>query len=842
MNDNLYKQIIQKSLTGYAYHKMICDEEGNVCDFEVIEVNPAFEKLTGMKALNMIGRKITEVFPDIKESEFDWISFYNNIALNGEKKEIEKKIEVLQRTYKVTIYSPQKNYLITSFIDITKQINELRDSEERFNLMFTNSNANMLQIELETGQILDANYSAVKFYGYTVDELRSMSINQINIMPENGVKEERVKAFNEERNYFIFNHKLKNGTIRPVEVYSSAVNYKEKTILFSIIHDITLRIRANRELKESEEKYRLLVTQMKQGLAVHEIILDESGNAVDYRFLDVNESFERLTGLKHQNIIGKTILEILPETEKYWIEKYGHVAMTGELMQYENYSKELGKYYQTTAYCPKYKQFAVIVTDITQRKEMEISLYNEKKLLEITLISVGDGVISTDNRGNIVFLNKVTEHLTGWTQETARGRSIEEVFNIVNEFTHEKSPNIVGKVLGSKKIQELANHTILISKDGTQRPIEDSAAPIIQEDGQIVGVVLVFRDVTQKRERQKEILNLSYHDQLTGLYNRRFYEEEIKRFDMKRNLPMTIVMGDVNGLKLINDSFGHFMGDELLKKVARVIKLGCRQDDIIARLGGDEFVILLPRTDGDQAEQIINHINDLSLKENVGSINISISFGYETKSNEEEKIKDVLKNAEHNMYKNKLFESPGMRGRAIKVIINTLYEKNKREEQHSRRVSQLCKKTGEALKMPEYKSEELKSVGLLHDIGKIAIDENVLNKPGKLTDDEWKEIKRHPEIGYRILSTVNEMSDMANYILYHHERWDGKGYPKGLKAREIPFMSRIISIADSYDAMTSKRSYRSALTKKAAIEELRKNAGVQFDRELVSIFIEKVLQ
>ena len=193
------------------------------------------------------------------------------------------------------------------------------------------------------------------------------------------------------------------------------------------------------------------------------------------------------------------------------------------------------------------------------------------------------------------------------------------------------------------------------------------------------------------------------------------------------------------------------------------------------------------------------------------------------------------------MYKKKLFESPSMRGETITAIINTLHEKNKREEQHSHRVSELCRSMGEAIGLPEHEVKELTSVGLLHDIGEIAIDENVLNKLGKLTDDEWKEIKRHPEIGYRILKAVNDMSDMANYVLYHHERWDGKGYPKNLKGEEIPFVSRIITITDAYDAMTSERSYRSALPDEVVIKELRTNAGIQFDPELVGIFIEKVL-
>ncbi|GAB6154473.1 hypothetical protein JCM17380_32230 [Desulfosporosinus burensis] len=479
-----------------------------------------------------------------------------------------------------------------------------------------------------------------------------------------------------------------------------------------------------------------------------------------------------------------------------------------------------------------------LIIDITDRKKLEVALSNEKKLLETTLISVGDGVISTDHMGNIVFLNKVAEFLTGWTQEAARKKSIEEVY-IVNELTCKKSENIIKKVLQSG--QTLNNHTFLISKDGTQRPIEDSAAPIVQENGEIVGVVLVFRDFSEQKQKQERIEFLSYHDQLTGLYNRRFYEEELQRLDTKRNLPLTLVIGDVNGLKLINDSFGHALGDEVLKKVAEVIMKEIRTDDIIARLGGDEFVILLPKTNAFEAEQIIKRITDLSIKEKVSSMDISISFGYETKNNIEEEIKEVFKKAEDRMYMKKLFESPSMRSKTIKAIINTLHEKNKREEQHSHRVSVLCKSMGKALGMPEHETEELKSVGLLHDIGKIAIDENILNKTGKLTDDEWKEIKRHPEIGYRILSTVNDMSEMANYVLYHHERWDGKGYPKGLKGEEIPIVSRIITIADAYDAMTSERSYRRALPKEVVIAELQENAGIQFDTELLSVFIEKVL-
>ena len=486
----------------------------------------------------------------------------------------------------------------------------------------------------------------------------------------------------------------------------------------------------------------------------------------------------------------------------------------------------------------------LVIQDIRMMHELQSrnqELFNEKERFKTTLLSVGDGVISTDHQGNIELINKIGEQLTGWRQSEVLGKPLSEVFNIVNEISRIQCENPVLQVLKTGKTLVNENHPILISKNGTERLIEDCAAPIMDEVGRISGVVLVFRDCTEKKEKQNQIEYLSYHDQLTGLYNRRFFEEELARIDVGRNLPLSIVMADVNGLKLINDTFGHVMGDELLKKVADVIQKGCRAEDIIARLGGDEFIILLPKTDASQTEEIIKNILTLALDEKVGSMDISVSCGYEIKDHENIRVQEILKKAEDRMYKKKLFESPSMRGKTIHAIIRALYEKNKREEQHSNRVSLLCKRMGLELGFTEGDINELKTVGLLHDIGKIAIDENILNKHGKLNAAEWEEIKRHTDIGYRILSTVNDMSEIANYVLHHHERWNGTGYPKGLKGQEIPFVSRIIAIADAYDAMTSERSYRLARSEDIAIKELQKNAGIQFDPQLVNIFIEKVL-
>ncbi|MDW2798295.1 HD-GYP domain-containing protein, partial [Clostridium boliviensis] len=251
--------------------------------------------------------------------------------------------------------------------------------------------------------------------------------------------------------------------------------------------------------------------------------------------------------------------------------------------------------------------------------------------------------------------------------------------------------------------------------------------------------------------------------------------------------------------------------------------------------------IFSPGTSEMEIRQMISAMGNMVKIQTVNKIMLSISFGYSIKSSSKDTITEVLKKAEDFMYRKKLMESPSMRGKTIYTIMAALHEKNFREEQHSLRVSELCEKMGKALELQEDDIKELKTVGLLHDIGKVAIEEGILNKNGKLDVNEWGEMKKHPEIGYRILSTVNELSEMADYVLAHHEHWDGSGYPKGLKGGEIPIQSRIIAIADAYDAMISERSYRHALPKEIAVSELQKGAGTQFCKEYVSIFIDKVI-
>ncbi|MFA6850613.1 MAG: diguanylate cyclase, partial [Selenomonadaceae bacterium] len=386
--------------------------------------------------------------------------------------------------------------------------------------------------------------------------------------------------------------------------------------------------------------------------------------------------------------------------------------------------------------------------------------------------------------------------------------------------------------------EKRAAELVVANKDKVDRAIELVVANKEKAD-RAAELVIVNKDLVVQNKKNSY---LGFHDQLTGLYNRRFYEDELNRLDTKNNLPLTIAMGDVNGLKLVNDSFGHTMGDELLRKVAEAIKKGCRAGDIIARLGGDEFVIILPKTAGIEAKKVIKRIWEGASKEKVSSLTISISFGYATKKNEKENIQDIFKKAEDHMYKHKVYEKSSTRSTTVDLIINTLYEKNNREMLHSNRVASLCEEIAIKMNFDKDDVNKMRTAGLMHDIGKIGISEKILNKAQTLNEDEWVEIKRHPEIGYRILSSVHEFSEIADYVLEHQERWDGKGYPRGLKGEKISIQARIIAVADSFDAMTTHRAYGTVLSEKEAIDEIRKCSGKQFDPNIARIFIERVLE
>ena len=341
----------------------------------------------------------------------------------------------------------------------------------------------------------------------------------------------------------------------------------------------------------------------------------------------------------------------------------------------------------------------------------------------------------------------------------------------------------------------------------------------------------------EMRKYENEIKYLSFHDYLTGIYNRAFLEEELHRLDTERQLPLTLVIGDVNGLKIINDAFGHEKGDELLIKVAKILKDSFRSEDIVARWGGDEFTIILPKINLKDTLKIISRINEKLKKESTKTLPLSVAFGLSTKEDSSQKIDELIKAAEDKMYMHKMMEQQSAHSAIISSLGKALEERDYETSEHVKRIKSLAIGLGTEINLSDETLDELALLAALHDIGKISIADSIIFKPRSLTQEEWKIIKRHPEVGYRIAESSIELLPIAKGILHHHEWWNGKGYPKGIKGENIPLISRVISIIDAYDAMTNDRPYRKALSTDEAIQELKRCAGSQFDPNLVAKFL-----
>ncbi len=318
--------------------------------------------------------------------------------------------------------------------------------------------------------------------------------------------------------------------------------------------------------------------------------------------------------------------------------------------------------------------------------------------------------------------------------------------------------------------------------------------------------------------------------------------EQFIRLDDPQYYPLGLMMFDVNGLKIINDALGHKTGDVALKLIAEFLRKSFDSKDVVARIGGDEFAVILPNTSVERLHKYKEDIVAVVKTKTIGKIELSIAVGYECKTSSAEGIDELQRAAEDRMYRHKTTIGASVRSRTINAILVTLTDKFANERRHSLRVGDLCKRIGTQLKLEEDEIKELEQVGLFHDIGKISIPDSVLNKPGKLSPEEFEIIKTHTEFGYQILRAADEYSDLAIHALHHHERWDGGGYPGGLKGTDIPLFSRITAIADAYEAMTANRSYRGKMSKEYAVSEIIKWSGKQFDPAIAKVFVQKVLR
>jgi diguanylate cyclase (GGDEF)-like protein len=489
-----------------------------------------------------------------------------------------------------------------------------------------------------------------------------------------------------------------------------------------------------------------------------------------------------------------------------------------------------------------------------ERNREQLASANQQLLNIIDFLPDATFVINC--QGKVVAWNRAIAELTGITKQEILGLGY---YAYAFPFWGEPRPLLIDLVTAdfdeirryypsAEQNGPILQAEVFLSKLHQGRGIYAliSAAPLYDHAGNLVGAIETIHDISNRKKVEEQLRYLGWHDQLTGMYNRTYFEREIERFQHGEYSRLGLVMCDVDGLKSVNDSQGHAAGDRLLRSAAELITAAAQGNQIAARVGGDEFAILLPDCTLDEPQQIQRRLTELLDAHNQAALagsepKLSISLGWAI-SDDRKTVQEVFEEADNNMYRKKLHRSQSLHSNVIQILMKTLAARDFITEGHAERMKHLVQHLAERTGLPERKVQDLKLLAEIHDIGKIGIADNILFKPGVLTPEEQQEIQRHSEIGQSIAESAQELSYLSDWILKHHEWWDGSGYPLGLKGLEIPLECRILAIADAFDAMTSDRPYRRAMPTQEALAELVRGAGTQFDPELVKSFVALVTE
>ena len=577
------------------------------------------------------------------------------------------------------------------------------------------------------------------------------------------------------------------------------------------------------------------------------IIYDQDNNLADLLLVEIGEGILSKLDLSREEIIYKKIsqLDIIPKKDrKRWIEFFKEIERSGEKGKYTGRLtiKDIPFY----AYCSiPFKGY--IALNLIWKEDVRVKGLNKyginflieadsvrdnniwQTLFEHSPFSIIIYRVKNSGKEDEDFIVKNANpnclQMEGWELSGVLGRPIIELRPGIGEF------GLLDVIKEVYKTGESRIHPAkLYNEEGVSAWFENTVFMLSENE-----VVVVYTDVTESKEKEERIQYLSNRDQLTGLYNRSYLEKIFLELDQNESYPLTIIMGDLDGLKLFNDIYGHEIGNRALCKVAEAFLQYCPEDELIARWGGDEFVAIIKNAEEKLLIEMVSRIENEVRGFKIQDMPIGISLGYSSKESKEEKIREVLKRAEDNMYLRKLLGARSYKSAVLTSIRASLFEKSNETEEHGERMAVLGKVIGKTMGLSSQKIDELELLAYLHDMGKIAIDENILSKEGPLTEEEWEIIKRHPETAYRMAMSIPDLVPIAESILSHHEKWDGSGYPRGLKGEGIPLLARIMSVVDAYDAMTNDRPYKKAIQRNEAIKELEHCAGSQFDPDIVKI-------
>lgn len=832
--------------TLYSIGDAVISTDSDGC---IINLNSEAEKIIGWKAEEVRGNEINQVFRIIDEksrvSRNDYVvqalhgrdgnNLGPNILLidrNGFEKLIDGSVAPIQ----------DKTGKVLGAVLVFRDQTQNRAMNKKLQIMNAaiQSSANAIAFADLHGFITYVNPASLRLWGYEKEEeVLGWRVTNFFLIEES----EAIKITNEIKqkgNFFgELIGKKKDGSHFDVQISATLVtdeNGQSYCMMGSFV-DITEQKRIEKALAEEAKRRRILIDQSRDGI----VVMDGEGGV-----FEANQKFAEMLGYTMDEVSRLHVWEWDAKiSQDRLLEMIQSVTEEGDHFETQHRRKDGSlidvEISTNAAFFGGKKLIFCVCHDITERKKMEEELRREQALLRTFINHIPDPAYVKDLHARKLLANQADlENMGLKKEEEALGKTDFEIFpHHVAEHFYRDDMYVLrnGKPILNREER-------LVRPNGEERWFLSSKIPLFDEKGQVIGLVGIGRDITERKNAEERIHYLSFHDSLTGLYNRAYLEEEIKRLDTERQLPIGIIMMDVNGLKLFNDAYGHRMGDQLLKTAADVLRRICRKEDLIARWGGDEFIVFLPKTTFDEVEIIRKRIIDECNKTQIGTISLplSMAIGVCMKEKSEIDINKVFREAEDRMYQNKLTESRSTRSTILSALRITLREKSQVTEEQVTKIQNLARIFGEAVNLTPFDQDRLALLVALQDIGSITLPEEILNKTSPLTDEEWSLFCKHPENGYRIARSIDELAGIAELILTHHENWDGSGFPQGLKGEEIPFLSRLSAIITTYDEMTRKNKFNQeeVYSKTKALKKLKSYAGKQFDPKLVNLFIDRM--
>ncbi|MGM0369364.1 MAG: PAS domain S-box protein [Bacillota bacterium] len=570
-------------------------------------------------------------------------------------------------------------------------------------------------------------------------------------------------------------------------------------------------------------------------------LLDSKG-----KFLEANKAFVEMVGYTKQELSQMTVFDIDIRTKQEVTEHLNKVLKSGDdifetkVKTKDNSIKDI----EVSNSVLKVKEDEVMLTgfirDITERKENMARLRN----LNHAIKQSSSIVVITDCDGRIEYVNPNFTEVTGYEFEEVKGKNPKI---LKSGYTSAEEYQELWETITSE--EEWKGELYNQKKNGDFYWELASISAVKDKQGNITNYIKIAKDITERKLKEEKIKYMNYHDDLTGLHNRKFYKKKLAEIDKNKKLPISIIIGDLNGLKITNDVFGHQVGDKLLKEVAQILKKSTREDDIIARWGGDEFGIILPQTSQKVVNRIIERIKMNCNTSDFEPISPYIALGSATKTKAKQNLEEIFKKAEDKMYQDKQEQKKSAENPFLQKLVANTKGANYNVLKNMIKLVTIDHDTKDRLNISDHEIENLFLLAKYNDIGQVTISKEILNKEGVLTKREWIKLKKHPEIGYDIAKNFQELKPISNCILHHHERWDGTGYPEGLAQKEIPLLARLIYILDSLDGLTSPRLcrfdrftfYTETFSEVEALEVIKGYAGSFFDPQLVAI-IEDIIR